>query len=68
MSDFKGEREQGALEGVTKEYFELQPVAFSLLLAAAAPALGVDGVSCWKLLHRVEPLTRGSRGRRCGAC
>ena len=36
MSDFKGEREQGALEGVTKEYFELQPVAFSLLLAAAA--------------------------------
>ena len=36
MSDFKGEREPGALEGVTKGYFEFQPVAFSLLLAAAA--------------------------------
>ena len=31
-----------------------------LLLAAAAPALGVDGASCGKLRHRFEPLTQGS--------
>src|SRR5690606_15328964 len=26
-----------------------------LLVATAAPVLGVDGASCWKLSHRVEP-------------
>ena len=39
---------------------------FLLLLAAAAPALGVDGASCGKSAHRDEPLTQGSgvRGLR----
>ena len=38
---------------------------FLLLLAAAAPALGFDGVSCGNLTHRVEPIPKA---RGCAGC
>ena len=42
--------------------------SFLLLLAAAAPALGVDGVSCGNLTHRVEPLPRARGCAGCALC
>jgi hypothetical protein len=40
---------------------------FALLLATAARGIGFDGASCWKPIHRDEPLTQGSEVRLCGA-
>jgi len=40
---------------------------FALLLATAARGIGVDSASCWKPIHRDEPLTQGSEVRLCGA-
>lgn len=40
---------------------------FALLLATVARGIGVDGASCWKPIHRDEPLTQGSEVRLCGA-
>ena len=42
-------------------------VPFALLLATAARGIGVNGASCWKPIHRDEPLTQGSEVRLCGA-
>ena len=42
-------------------------VPFALLLATAARGIGVDGASCWKPIHRDEPLTQGSEVRLGGA-
>jgi hypothetical protein len=40
---------------------------FVLLLATATHGIGVDNASCWKPIHRDEPLTQGSEVRLCGA-
>jgi hypothetical protein len=40
---------------------------FALLLATAARGIGIDSASCWKPIHRDEPLTQGSEVRLCGA-